>query len=504
MTDSESPVAAPARAFLAEAWSTLHQLGVVPPSPYRRYLRVGRDYFGQDLMPLSAYTALERAIEATYPSRFGKQTALRDRDFAGTYIFPFLETFIARLAKARQDFAADSPVATEAICDLVAGLAANDYELVCCRAVSHMTTSNGQPVEFTNVRVEPIDAPAHDHTRRLLEIVQGALPGGAQTYIDADLHIYAPPEVVVIARGSQPTLENLNNAVSQRIERFLLLVRLLKPGASESMFEVQGSAYPVRPPPPKFVQFRGAGPVYFTFTPLAARDIVLSADDVHRIDGVDTLLAGVEGNQPGRIFTSLGTALNKFVLSYHSYAWYEQIVDLATAFEAAMSGLSTTDVTLRLRTRAASLLATTSDPAAAIFNDIKVLYGLRSKLVHGGSMRLKSLFKEIGKLSTLPAGVAPGEVPSHAVERLRDLVRRAILARTCLASGAAPLWPINLESDDNVDAALADDAGRAEWRDAWHQTMTSIDALRSVERPVAACLGDPRAEGHQGGQLGRC
>lgn len=485
VTDPENPVAASARAFLAEAWSKLRQLGVVPPSPSRRHLRVGRDYFGGDLMPLPAYTALEQAIEATYP-HFSKQTAPHDRAFASTYIFPFLETFIARLAKARQDFSADSPVATEAIRDLEAGLAAEDYEVVCCRTVSHMTTSNGQPIEFTNAHVVPVDAPAHNHTRQLLEIIEEALPGGAHTYIDADLHLYAPPEAVVIARGSQPALENLNNAVSQRIDRFLLLVRLLKPGTSESMYEVQGSAYPMRPPQPRLVQFRGAGPVYFSFTPLAARDIVLSVDDIDRVDGLDTLLAAVGGDKPGMIFTSFAMALNKFVLSYHSYAWFEQIVDLATAFEAAMSGLSTTDVTLRLRTRAASLLATTSDPAAAIFNDIKVLYGLRSKLVHGGSMPLKSLLREIGKLSTLPTGVAHGEMPTHAVERLRDLVRRAILARTCLASGAAPLWPLNLEADDQVDAALADDASRAKWRDAWHQTLASLDALGSVERPVAA------------------
>lgn len=482
VTDPDSPVATSARAFLTEAWSKMHELGVVPPSPYRPHLRVGRDYFGDTLMTLPTYKALEKAIEAAH-LRFSEQTALGDRDFAATYIFPFLESFIARSAKERQDFAVDSPVATDVIRDLQASLAADDYEVVCCRAVSHMTTSNGQPVEFTNVRVEPVDAPAHDHTRTLLEIVEAALPGGAHTYIDADLHTYAPPEAVVIARGSQPTLENLNNVVSQRIERFLLLVRLLKPGTSESVFEVQGSGYPVRSPRPRLVQFRGAGPAYFSFTPLAARDIVLSVDDVPRVDGLDRLLAGVEGNQPGMVFTSFGTALNKFVLSYHSFAWYEQIVDLATAFEAAMSGLSTTDVTLRLRTRAASLLATTADPAAAIFNDIKLLYGLRSKLVHGGSMPLKSLLRDIGKLSTAPADVPQGEMPTHAVERLRDLVRRAILARTCLASGDMPLWPISLASDDYVDAALADDASRTKWRDAWHQTLASVDALGSVERP---------------------
>ncbi|WP_191843116.1 HEPN domain-containing protein [Catellatospora chokoriensis] len=483
MTDPDSPVASAARAFLGEAWSRLRELGVVPPSPYRRHLRVGRDYFGDDVMHRPAFKALESAIEAAY-SRFNPVRPLGAREFPSSYVFPFLETFVARLG--RQDFAADGPVATETIRDLEAALAAEDYEVVCCRAVSHMTTTDGQPIDFTHVRVAPVDAPAHDHTRRLLKIVEEALPGGAHTYVNADLHMYAPPESVVISQESQPKLEGLNSTVSQRIERFMLLVRLLKPGSSESMFEVQGSPSPIRPPQPQFERFRGAGPVYFSFTPLAARDIVLSVADVPRVDGLDKLLASVDGAQPGMVFTSLGMALNKFVLAYHSFAWFEQIVDLATAFEAALSGVSTSDVTLRLRTRAAGLLATSSDPATAIFDDIKVLYELRSKLVHGGSLTLKTLLKGIGKLSTVPTGVPDGEMPAHAVERLRDLVRRAILARICLAAGAAPLWPIALDRDDHVDAALADDVNRGTWRDAWHQALASFDALGSTERPGAA------------------
>lgn len=481
VTDPKSPVVAAARAFLAEAWPTLHQLGVVPPSRYRRHLRVSRDYFGDDVMHRPAFKTLEEAIKATYP-RFSNDLALGERDYASMYIFPFLETFIAKLADTGQDFTADGPAAAAAIQDLQDALGADDYEVVCCRAVSHMTTSDGRPVVFTDVRVEPVVAPAHDHTRRLLKIVESVLPGGADAYTNADVNMFAPPESVVIARGAQPKLEGLNSTVSQKIENFLLLARLLKPGTSESMFEVQGSPGPVRRPGPEFVQFRGAGPNYFSFVPLAARDIVLSVDDVPRIDGLDKLLAELPGTKPGMIFTSLGLALNKFVISYHSFAWFEQIVDLATAFEAAMSGVSTSDVTLRLRTRAANLLATPSDPAAAIFNDVKVLYELRSKLVHGGSMTLKSLLEKIRKLSTVPDGVPAGEMPAHAVERLRDLVRRGILARICLASGAVPLWPLDLERDDLVDAALADDTNRTTWRAHWHQTLASFDALRSAER----------------------
>jgi hypothetical protein len=88
------------------------------------------------------------------------------------------------------------------------------------------------------------------------------------------------------------------------------------------------------------------------------------------------------------------------------------------------------------------LLATDADPARAIFDDVNHLYRLRSKLVHGGQITQKELRKRIGLISTVPAesiehrfSVALG----YAVDRMRDLVRRAILARLCLAAGPDPL-----------------------------------------------------------------
>lgn len=95
----------------------------------------------------------------------------------------------------------------------------------------------------------------------------------------------------------------------------------------------------------------------------------------------------------------------------------------------------------RLRFRVAALLATDDDPALALFRDVGLLYGLRSRLVHGGQIQEKDLRKDLGRISTVPAenfdyrfGVALG----HAVDRMRDLVRRAILARLCLAAGPNP------------------------------------------------------------------
>jgi hypothetical protein len=60
------------------------------------------------------------------------------------------------------------------------------------------------------------------------------------------------------------------------------------------------------------------------------------------------------------------------------------------------------------------------------------------------------------------------------------LVRRATLARIALAAGDEPLWP--LDGKVPVDAALADDHRRRQWRSAWREQLASIGANRAVDR----------------------
>ena len=78
----------------------------------------------------------------------------------------------------------------------------------------------------------------------------------------------------------------------------------------------------------------------------------------------------------------------------------------------------------------------------------------------------------------------PGEAVAHAVDRLRDLVRRALLARICLAAEDPPLW--RLGEDHGVDAQLADVSTRDKWCAQWRNVLGSFDAHRSVDRPRPA------------------
>ncbi len=454
---------------------------MVPPPAFHPYLEVGRDYFGSSVMPLAEYRALEVAIAASHP-RFDAGRPLREREFPGGLIFSFLETFIAQLTRAQEEFSPDGPAAEQSLRDLIQAVRADTHEVACCRVMSHMTTPDGKPVEFTNVQVQPVVAQAAEHESELQRIISTVIPGATSAYGRDRPNVYAPPESVIIARDSGAKPFDLAQPLSHQIERFMLLVRLLKPGTSESVAEVQGATHTVREFKPTVLRFRGAGPGFGSPTQLAARVITLGSDDVSRVDGLGRLLTAAEQPRTGMAFTSFGMALQKFLLSFHAYGWSEQIVDLATAFEAALSGKEKDDVTLRLKIRASTLLSTHLDPPEQIFKDVGVIYGIRSALVHGGAMTEKTLLKEIRKVSTVPDGLPDGSAIAHVVERLRDLVRRSLLARVCLAASATSSWP--LDADTGVDAAMVDDHSRKVLREAWREALTGIDAVASADPPL--------------------
>ena len=148
------------------------------------------------------------------------------------------------------------------------------------------------------------------------------------------------------------------------------------------------------------------------------------------------------------------------------------MVDLGVSLESALlDGSEKEEVSLRLRSRAAALLATSTDPAPLIYKDVKVLYDLRSNIVHGSSLSSDEIQKEIGKVSTSdrdPGRRVKGEL---ALDRMRDVVRRAILARGLLAD--ARVWPLGGDKVD-VDGRLVDDAERERWRRSWSDDLVKM------------------------------
>lgn len=473
-----------AEAFLRAASVVLERQHVVPTPWFHPYIEVGRDYYGPDVATLPEYKSLEDLISASAP-RFGDAMPLGERDFPAQYIFSFLQAFVARSARESGPYATSGHPVEASIDDLVAAVDATSWEVGCCRVVSHLTTVDSQEVEIGGVTVSPLGSAAHSTRQEVVEVIGSVIKGAGSAFGREAPFVYAPPESVLVVRAIDPKPFDVAPVLSSRIERFLLALRLLWAGTCESVFEVQGETALVRRFTPTLVRFRGAGPSLLSPTTRVRRTVRLGAADGQPIQGLWNAIEAAERPREGMALTSFAIAVQKFQLSYHAHTWYDQLVDLATALEAALSGRDTTDVLLRLRTRAAALLATEQDPAAAIFADVGTLYSLRSRLVHGGELTEKRLRNLIMKVSTVPSDALLGTATGYVVDRMRDLVRRSLLARICLAAdNEQSLWP--LDADPDVDAALADDDVRALWREGWRDRLASFDALFAADRPRGA------------------
>jgi len=469
-----------ARAFVDAAFVALREEHVVPTPIFHPYVAVGRDYFGDTIMSLSEYSDLERQLDEAYPDRFAEPLQRRHAEFASSYIFSFLEACIARCAR-EENFDASAPAVDESIDELLAVLGTTTNEIVCCRHVSHLTTTTGDEVQINDVTVVP-----ETEQRELVERIQHEVRGAASTWNRDDPRPFTPPHSLLIVReiSDDPEPYAVAERLARRLDRFLLVTRLLTAGTVQSNYEISGATTLVARMNPLMSTFRAGW-----FGTLVRRTVRLNGGEGTAFEALDALIDAADVKRKGMIATSFDVALSKFQRSHSSDNPYEHLVDLATALEAALIGAEkdTEGLTLRLRSRTSVLLATEDDPARALFEDVGKLYGLRSKLVHGGQIKEGNLRNTISGISTVPSetiehrfGVALG----HAVDRMRDLVRRAILARLCLAAGPDPLWPF--AGDTTVDAILADDAQRTAWRTRWHERLDDLGVGYAADPPPAA------------------
>jgi hypothetical protein len=467
------------RAFIAAAFDVLREQRVIPTPIFHPYVAVGRDYFGDSIGALATFHALETQLNDAYPNRFAEPG--ERREFPEVYIFSFLEACIVRCAQAGS-FDADSQAVDESIDELLAVLETMTYEVICCRHVSHLTTASGDEVQVGDVTV----VPEPERWGGLVQRIQREVRGAARAWNREDPRPYDPPHSLLIIRETtdDPDPYAVDSRLSWRVERFLLLARLLTAGTVQSAYEVSGTTTLVARMDPQMRIFHKT-----RLDTLVRRTVRLTGLEAGAFAALGDLLDAADIKREGMVATSFDVALSKFNRSHSSESPYEHLVDLATALEAVLIGTERDNegLTLRLRTRVAALLATDDDAGRALFDDVGQLYGLRSKIVHGGQIKQKELRKLITRISTVPAEVSErrfGVALGYAVDRMRDLVRRAILARLCLAAGPDPLWPFDGETA--VDAILADDVRRAAWRERWHRRLAELGVVYAVGRPRSA------------------
>lgn len=475
-----------ARRFIGEVFDQMERENVIPAPRFAPHVRVGRDYFGDSVRSVGSYAALESAIAEAVPEKFAARSPGLPADFPSTYVFSFIDAAVYLCTIDGGGYSTASQAVTEAINFLVSALVDDAPEVAVCRAVTHLTTASEQELVLGDITVTPAigwDA---------LRFVGQVIPGTGNAVSRDPPFVYDPPGSVITVRGrafSDPYASVAE--LSRQLEQFLIAVRLLTCASVQSAVEVRGSTSRVSRIAPHMVEFQFGG----TLGSLIRRTARLSPGDEGPIERVTELLRRTAGRRDGVLISSFDMALTLYNRSHQFAPWTDRLVDLATALEASLigNGDDNSSVLMRLRHRAATLLMSDNDNNSAIHADVKLLYDLRSALVHGGDLTEKKLNKMLRGLSTVPDGTPAGVGAELAVDRLRDLVRRSVLARMSLGSGESPPWPFDKQID--VDALLIDDATRVQWRESWQAHVAEVAGTRvprRARRAVEALSTDDR------------
>jgi hypothetical protein len=465
-----SEIADAARKLVAAALRELTEQRVIPTSLYHPFIQAGRDYEGPSVMELPQFKAVERQLEAAYPDRFGEPLRRKHPEFANIYLLRFIEGCVRRCSD-EEAFVADTQGVSASIDELLDLLDASSHTMAAVRAMSHIHTQGSSVLTLNDVEVIP--EPPGTNFDFFLDACRSKIPGSGASFNRERPFVFAHPHAVLAAHASTEGTDafEATKAASSQINRFVLALRLLTGTTARAHFEVRGPTTLVGPIQPELLHYRRANGMM----PMVRRTATLRVEDEHPIRELGVLLDSAEVKRDKMAATSFDVAIGRFNASF-SDDGILTLVDLATALEAAFidEADGTEGITTRLRSRAAALLATNDDPSANIFNDVGAFYDLRSTLVHGGNLTEARLRKKILGISTITEKDMFGISAAQAVDRMRDLVRRAILARLCLASGSEPLWPFNPKS--GMDVAFADDARRREMREAWQDALARIGA----------------------------
>ena len=441
---------------LRQSFEVLAEERVIPRSEHRPWIQGGRDYFGHTVRfdgPLS------KALEAAIPDRFVRGPIDATMDYPWGYGHALLEAAVACATIADEPYDVSSPSVRRVIDQFIEKIQATPATTV-MQVVSDIDVMTDRDGENGSAHL--------GETLRVAGVDIIRVGATAETYIEQELrsagydvereHVvsWPDPTSLLVARVAEAVSFGTRSRMARRRLRNVTTAVRLATGASASpLVTIAGEPGNVRSVHPHIQPHvrRSMGiayrPVALGTGDVAGLEVLCSRVDKWRGDDeleTNPLLLAIE-------------RLNRSVAG-PSTAIADIVIDLSVGLEAALSGADTSDVGLRLRMRAADLLATANDPGDLIYDDVKQLYGLRSALVHGSVPTPRAFAKTISRVSSAARSSHLGEQVEIALDRWRDLLRRAILVRAALASEPS-FWPLKDAVD--VDRVLRTESRRVAW-----------------------------------------
>ncbi|MGW0183147.1 hypothetical protein [Nocardia sp. NPDC003345] len=458
--------------FVVAAFEVLRAENAIPTSDSHRHLQAHVDFAWTAIQKLPAYAELAAAVIGAAPAGLPADTDNPGPEFTVSRLLSsFLEFCVERCSRIGDYDPAGAEVADAVgrFRDVVEG---RPYQLIVTRHISHLVAEPDAEVEINGITI--LTAGDHELVRRVRKEIPDAEHAWKRIRPQPP---YRPPYSLLIARSTVSGVEYHHDySLKASLDRFELTIALLTCANAQAAFQVSGASSRISARPARLNER------------LMRDDEVSTVRRTARLTGtegpmlealsklVDSALTRTGGDD---LWSSFRQALRNFTDLDHTARYTEQLVQLATALEGVVIGAREGEgLTLRLCSRVAALLAGDDDPAQMLFEDLKHLYNLRSVIVHGGEMTMKEFRKTLNAISAVPESTKENDNLDrigYAVDRLRDIVRRAILARICLAIGDPSPWPFRDEKRVvRVDAALSDDEVRTVWRAHWRDTLDSM------------------------------
>lgn len=445
---------------LSRSFSRLVEERVLPRSRYRPWIWIARDYYGHAVEVGDG--PLAKALEAALPQRFERSKGL-GIDFPWNYAAALLEAAVAAatLADEPYDIASPSVQATvDAFVEKVRAVPrATVLQLVADVDVAHPPLPEGhqaplgETLEVAGARVIRVENQAE-------RFIERELPSAGYEVERSQVVVHPGPAVLLVATAEMlADYEARVNEARRRVRLLLIAIRLATGSTAHAVVDVAGEPNRVRWISPSITPLPGWG---FRF---AHRPVMLAKTNVPGLESLTSFI-GSWGDDPNWSAVRLALGRLSRSLDGHTPGFADQAVDLAIGLEAALAGTDKTEIGLRLRTRAADILATDANPPEAIYRDVKTLYDLRSTIVHGASLSVKTVEKAIGSVTGASAARWPAEQYLLALDRWRDLLRRAVLARIALTTAITP-WSAGGKggSQLDVDKYLLREIDRDAWRE---------------------------------------
>ncbi len=452
-----------AATFLDAAFEDMREMKILPRSRFEPWIRVGHQYTSQIVSNSGSYRELQTALNLFYPAKFDEGLPGKERSLPilpHMSILPLLEGSIANATLTSEPYSSQSSSVIKCINEFLELLNGTAPKKIYAWLVPHCFVAS-------QVKIGLINSETYTDKRSTEKAILQKFPG---VVLPEDYSYSFPePQTLFYLEGNNTNFSEESSASYAQLYALVTSIRLATGATSQRILEINGYPSIVHLHPPY---------VYEHITSDAwLRRVGEITVDVAR--GIKAFMELMDDVQPT---SSLAIAIARFNKSFEGAPWHTQLIDLSVALEASLGSSDTNEISLRLRSRASALLATSVDSEKQIYSDVKVMYGLRSNLVHGNELTSKKIEREIAKIpssrSTLTPGL-PGITVELMVDRCRDIVRRSIITRLVLNKNG--FW-LRKESFD-VDSEIVQPAIREKWRTCCAEFINEIGLPDALSPP---------------------